>query len=146
MRYLAFIFVVLFLASCKKHNFEIDNLNGNRIDALGHAGMGLSSLYPINSAESVLNAISIGADGTELDIQLSKDNILVAFHDENLNNSTNLEGFIRDYTWEEIKNASYNSTQYLSYKITRASDLMENVVNRSNYLFSFDAKLYPGTG
>jgi len=146
MRYLAFIFVVLFLASCKKHNFEIDNLNGNRIDALGHAGMGLSSLYPINSAESVLNAISIGANGTELDIQLSKDNILVAFHDENLNNSTNLEGFIRDYTWEEIKNASYNSTQYLSYKITRVSELMENVVNRSNYLFSFDVKLYPGTG
>jgi len=114
-----------------------------RIEVLGHAGMGISSLYPINSAESILSAINIGADGTELDIQLTKDNVLVAFHDENLGFSTNLEGFVRDYTWEEIKNTSYNSTQYLSYSIVRISDLLENIDNRSDHLLSFDIKLYP---
>ena len=143
MKYLTFIFTLALLCSCTKENFEIDNLNGNRIEALGHAGMGFSSLYPINSAESILNAINIGADGTEIDIQLTKDNILVAFHDNNLGNSTNLEGLIRDYTWEEIKAAHYQSTPYLHYNIVRVSELMENINNREIHTFSFDIKLYP---
>ena len=143
MRFLTFILALVFLASCTKENFEIDNLNVNRIEALGHAGIGFSSLYPINSAESILNALNIGADGTELDIQLTKDNILVAFHDENLGNSTNLEGLVRDHTWEEIKNSAYQSTQYLPYNIVRVSELMNNIINRKNHTFSFDVKLYP---
>lgn len=143
MRHLTFIFIAVILASCSKENFDIDNLNGNRIEALGHAGMGVSNLYPINSAESILNAINIGSDGTEIDLQLTKDNILVAFHDGQLGASTNMEGSIRDYTWEELKNTSYNSTQYLAYNIVRISDLLENIDNRSDHLLSFDIKLYP---
>ena len=116
------ILLLILIASCSKENFEIDNLNGNKIEALGHAGMGYSSLYPINSAESILNALSIGADGSEIDVQLTKDNVLVAFHDENMGSSTKLEGLVRDHTWSEIENTTYKSTQYLPYSIVRSID------------------------
>ena len=83
--------------SCKKNKEEILNLNNNKIDVLGHAGMGISSLYPINSAESLLACLHSGADGTELDVQLTMDNVLVAFHDASLSDKTNLSGIITAY-------------------------------------------------
>ena len=119
MKPLLYISLLLTLFSCKKNKIDILNLNNNRIDVLGHAGMGISSLYPINSGESLISCLSSGANGTEIDIQLTSDNILVAFHDNALEGKTNLSGRIREHSWDEISEATYTSTPYLNYKILK---------------------------
>ena len=146
MRKSLIISILIAFSSCNKNDGAIINLNNNRIDVLGHAGMGISSLYPINSMESLLSCINSGANGTELDIQLSKDNILVAFHDENLDEKTNLSGRIRELTWDELSSGIYTSTQYLNYKVIRVSDIFNHLNNYQNYIFTFDIKLFPKQG
>lgn len=61
---------------------KIQNLEGDRIITLGHGGMGTRSWHTLNSSTSFQKALETGADGTEMDVQLTADGILVAFHDE----------------------------------------------------------------
>lgn len=130
------------MVSCRDTNFNIENINGNSITVMGHGGMGFSNLYPINTAESILKCINRGADGSEIDIQLTKDNILVAFHDPFLEASTDFTGRIRDYTWEELQKACYNVTPLHEYKLLRISELFIGLDNLNELCFTFDIKLY----
>ena len=98
-----FIFIGILFFSCNKEEISINNLNNNHIEVLGHGGMGYSNLYPINTSESILKCLNIGTDGSEIDIQLTSDNQLVAFHNSTLDENTNFTGRIRDYTWEQLK-------------------------------------------
>lgn len=140
------LFIPFFLISCKSESFEIENLNGNRIDVLGHAGMGISNLYPSNSAESILNCLNLGATGSEMDIQMTSDGVLVLYHNESLDGATNGVGFINSQTWDEIKNTEYDETPYSNYNLVRLSDLLEKVDNPENYIFTLDIKLYTESG
>ncbi|HFS67361.1 MAG TPA: glycerophosphodiester phosphodiesterase [Flavobacteriia bacterium] len=58
---------------------------------------------PEESEPAYLWARNIGADYLEMDLQLTKDNQLVAFHDDNLKRTTNVETI-----FPERKNASIN--------------------------------------
>jgi len=134
---------VTLLASCKKETFEIHNLNNNRIYALGHAGMGFSNLYPINSFESLLTCLNLDADGTEMDVQMTLDSVLVAFHDETLDASTDLSGIVNSLTWEELKYGNYTNAPYGNYSIIRLEELFSSLENYPGRFFTFDLKLYP---
>lgn len=59
--------------------------------------------FPENSFPAYDLAVASGADMVELDTRLTKDNILVAFHDECLDRITTGKGKLRDYTWEQVK-------------------------------------------
>ncbi|ARI79174.1 glycerophosphodiester phosphodiesterase [Halobacillus mangrovi] len=48
-------------------------------------------------------AAAAGADGIETDVQLTKDQIPVLIHDENLRRTTNGTGFVQDYTYSELR-------------------------------------------
>ena len=135
------IISVLFI-SCQAENFELENLNGNKIDAMGHGGMGISNLYPSNSAESILNCLNLGATGTEIDVQMTSDGVLVLFHDEELDWSTNLEGVINEFTWDEIKDGVYDEVPYSTYGLVRFDQFLELKENHSDYIFTLDVKLY----
>lgn len=52
---------------------------------LVHDRMNVKSLYPINSMESLINTLETNADGTEFDVQMTKDSVLVLFRDGDLN-------------------------------------------------------------
>ena len=135
------IFIMLFIvSSCQKEDFDIINLNSNKISILGHGGMGIEHTYPMNSFESILNCLSIGADGTELDVQKTKDSVLVAFHDESLENSTDISGRIFNATWAEIKNATYTGPLYTNYKLITLNELFTNIANLTEYTFFLDCK------
>ena len=142
MKTTSVILILLFLFSCKKETFDIVNLNGNKISVLGHAGMGINHTYPINSYESVLNCLTLGADGTELDIQMTKDSVVILFHDEYLESSTNSSGQVFSKTWAEIKSSSYTDPLYANYKIISLDELLSNIPNVQQYTFAFDCKNY----
>ena len=138
--YIAFLGVIL--NSCQKEEYVISNLNGNQIDVLGHGGMGISNLYPMNSLESIANCISLQADGSEMDVQLTADSVLVLFHDGNLDNSTDISGVVNSMTWSEVVAANYTNAPYGNYNVIKVDDLFSNLVDYAKYSFTFDVKLY----
>ncbi len=139
------LFLFLLLISCSKdiQDFEIKNLNDNTISILGHRGMSKNHKYPGNSFESIETAIQLGADGSEIDVQITKDSVLVIFHDKKLNKRTNFSGMIRDYNWAEIDSCIYRHSGSESIYIITVEDLFSRIPNVQDYYFSFDCKFYP---
>lgn len=67
------------------------------------AHRGYSGLYPENTMLSFQKAVEAGCDEIELDVQLTKDNVLVIIHDESIKRTTDGEGLVRKYTFEELQ-------------------------------------------
>lgn len=144
LRILHIVLLLLLFASCDKEKYTVQNLNNNEIYVLGHGGMGYSNLYPMNSMASLLNCLNLGSDGSEMDVQLTKDSVLVLFHDEDLSVSTNASGIIQNLKWSEIKSANYTNVPYGNYPIVRLEDFISGFDNYANRQFSLDIKLYAG--
>ena len=62
------------------------------------AHRGASAYAPENTLEAFRLAMEQGADGIELDVQLTKDGELVVIHDETIDRVSNGKGAVRDYT------------------------------------------------
>jgi glycerophosphoryl diester phosphodiesterase len=136
---ITYIIILTFLIiSCSKEDLTVNN----NIIVLGHGGMGIGQTYPMNSYESILKCLNIGTDGTEIDVQMTKDSVLVAYHSSDLSDETNLSGRINYFNWKEIENAFYVSTPYLNYSIISLDSLFANVRNLEDYKFTFDCKFY----
>lgn len=68
------------------------------------AHRGCSLAYPENTLSAFQAAAEIqGITGIELDIQLTKDNVMVVIHDETVDRTTNGSGNVRDFTLVELK-------------------------------------------
>ena len=68
------------------------------------AHRGCSLAYPENTLSAFQAAAEIqGITGIELDIQLTKDNVVVVIHDETVDRTTNGSGNVRDFTLTELK-------------------------------------------
>ena len=64
------------------------------------AHRGASAQAPENTLEAFSMAISMGADGLELDVHLSSDGELMVIHDAKVDRTTNGTGYVRDMTLE----------------------------------------------
>jgi len=133
--------ICIFLFSCSKdEEYDINNLNNNKISILGHGGLGVGvSQYPLDSYEGVEKAISLGADGSEIDVQITKDSVLVLFHDTNLEEATNASGQIYAMNWDEVKDATFKSPPYQQYKISTL-DQVFTYSGGSGNMYTFDIK------
>jgi len=74
-----------------------------RFPVLVVAHRGFSGAAPENTLAAFRQAIEIGSDMIELDIQLSKDGRIVVMHDETLERTTNGRGKVVDHTLKELK-------------------------------------------
>ena len=70
---------------------------------INYAHRGASSYAPENTMLSFMLGLTMGANGIETDVQKTKDNHLVLFHDDTLNRVTGKDGCIADYTLSELK-------------------------------------------
>ena len=109
MRFSFVLLICLVVVACKKHT------DYSSIKIIAHAAAGLenpNSIYHDNSKEAIELALSTeGCAGVEVDVQLSKDEHLWLFHDELLDEETNLSGCIHQFT-----NASLQSGKYATLK------------------------------
>ena len=99
MRFRICIIGIVLLCSCSKKDANSSVL------LLSHAGDGLSmpnAPYPANSTAAVNYALEMGADGVEVDIQLSKDGQWILFHDVYLDGKTTRKGCVAEYSSDEI--------------------------------------------
>lgn len=146
MKQLFFISAILLLSSCGKEQYDITNINGNRIDVLGHGGMGYNSSFPLNSLESIKMALESGADGTEMDIQLTQDSVLVLYHDELLETRTNGTGKIINQSWQQLSTVEYNRTAFDTYDLVCVNDVLDELSDNNSYSLTFDCKSFPEDG
>ena len=94
------------------------------------AHRGFSGKYPENTMLAFQKAVEIGADGVELDVQLTKDGEVVIIHDETIDRTTDGKGYVVDYTYEELSkfNASYIYTGEMGFnKIPTLKEYFELV-------------------
>lgn len=137
------IFFFLSCISCKKDPavFTIDNLNNGEIGCFGHAGMGFYSPYPVNSWPGFESCLERGADGTEMDIHMTKDSVLVIAHNSNLHETTSCSGMIRDLNWADMNNCEIKSQFFKHSKILSLDEFMAKIDNPRKYIFTWDIKL-----
>lgn len=67
------------------------------------AHRGYSGRFPENTMLAFREAEKTGCYGIELDVQTTKDGVVVIFHDETLDRVSDGTGYVRDYTYEELK-------------------------------------------
>lgn len=111
------VFIILLFISnygCEKlDDINIVNLNGNHIGIIGHGGIGFTSatnLVPDNSIRSIRRAINgFGADGVEVDVQMSLDYELFLYHDLHLQSKTNCQGSISERLSTDLDQCSYRN-------------------------------------
>ena len=136
-------FLIVGLSCQKQPNFStIENLNNNTISSFGHAGMGLGHKFPINSMESIYKCLSLRPTGVEIDLQLSKDSIFVAFHDKTLQEMTNLTGEIYQEDWSYIQTGIYNEPPLTEYQIASFEEIITNISNPKNFIYVLDCQIY----
>lgn len=75
--------------------------NSNRTLIGGHRGC--ISRYQENTLKALEEGIARGADYLEIDLQYTKDNQIVIFHDTCLEDKLKLSGSTNDYTLEELR-------------------------------------------
>ena len=89
------------------------------------AHRGYSGKYPENTMLSFRKAVEAGADGSELDVHLSRDGEVMIMHDEALKRTAGREGYIWDYTRAELEGISAGKTKDDSYGFTPVPSLEE---------------------
>ena len=71
--------------------------------SMNFAHRGFSGKYPENTMLAFKKAYEAGCDGIELDVHLTKDNVMVIIHDEDIERTTNGKGAVRDFTYDELR-------------------------------------------
>lgn len=66
------------------------------------AHRGASEYMAENTFSSFYRGLRMGANGIETDVQITKDGVLVLFHDDTLSRVTAYEGAVEDYTYDEL--------------------------------------------
>lgn len=74
------------------------------------AHRGFSGRYPENTMLAFSKAMEAGADGIELDVQLTKDGHVVIIHDETVDRTTNGTGAVVSYLLEDLRKLDASST------------------------------------
>ena len=90
-----------------------------------------SGKFPGNSLSAVVQTLNTKVDGIEVDIRLSKDNVLFLFHGDRLEQYTNLNGVPEDCNWSFLKEAKYNGTEEKLLSL----DVFLSLVSNQKFIF-----------
>jgi len=67
------------------------------------AHRGAAGTHPENTMAAFLEAERAGADGIELDVQLTKDGEIIVIHDETVDRTTDGSGWVRDMVYRDLR-------------------------------------------
>jgi glycerophosphoryl diester phosphodiesterase len=80
---------------------KITRLSNDQILVCAHRAY--HKFAPENSLASIQQALDAGIDIEEVDVNTTKDEILVLMHDNLVDRTTNAKGYVSDYTYLELK-------------------------------------------
>jgi len=95
-----------FLDKCEK-NAETVLRNESRESFVNYAHRGASTYTPENTFLAFYTGIYMGANGIETDVRMTKDGILVLFHDTTITRLTGMEGNLSDFTLDELQQFTF---------------------------------------
>ncbi len=89
------------------------------------AHRGYSALFAENTMGAFIEAERAGADGLELDVQLTKDGEIVVIHDEKVDRTTTGKGFVKDYLYKDIRKLNANKNGLKKEPIPALTEVLE---------------------
>jgi glycerophosphoryl diester phosphodiesterase len=121
------ILILLYLMMIMPALSGKDKIRAFRQTLYAHRGLHDNATdAPENSMRAFEKAVAAGF-GIELDIQLSKDQVPVVFHDFTLKRVCGAEGLVADYTYEELQQFSLCGTDQ---KIPKLEDVLALIDGR----------------
>lgn len=110
------------------------------VEVAGHRGDGYSA--PENTVSSVKSGIEKGVDAVEIDVTLTKDDVLVLSHDLDLERMAGVPITIKDATYEDVKDIDIGTLFDESYKGETLATLDEilEITEASNTRVIIDVK------
>ena len=142
-------FILLLIVAIGTSNFVI-NINNNTIylketlsgmQIVSHRGY--SSKAPENTIPAIELAIQAHADYVEIDVQQTKDGVLVLLHDRSLRRTTGLNKLIYNTNYREIKKldaGSWFGSEYAGTNIPTLEEVLDFCNGRIN--LSIDLKFH----
>ncbi len=93
------------------------------------AHRGASGYAPENTMPAFELALEQGADGIEVDVQLTRDDAVVCIHDETLERTTTGTGWVADHSLEQLRefDASMGVERFAGARIPTLDELFELV-------------------
>lgn len=90
-------------------------------------------MYPENTITAFEKAAVIkGLTGIELDIQLTRDGEIVVIHDERVDRTTNGIGYVKDFTYAELRMMSIYTGMSVPEKIPSINEVLDLIGDRMN--------------
>lgn len=109
------------------------------------AHRGASAYAPENTMASFVKAMEMKSDGIEIDVHMTKDNVLVVCHDEKVDRTTDGEGFIKDFNLSELKKldaGSWFGEEFKGQRIPELSEVLE-LIKDTDILLNIEIKNAP---
>ncbi|UOR11656.1 glycerophosphodiester phosphodiesterase family protein [Halobacillus amylolyticus] len=106
----------------------------NDVEVYAHRGA--STIAPEHTIDAYDEAINYGADYIEIDLRMTKDNHIVALHDQTVDRTTDGEGYISNLTLEEVKRldaGSWFSPKYEGSRVPTLSEIFNRYGNSIKY-------------
>lgn len=121
-----------------------------KTEVIAHRGS--KGTHPENTLSAFEEALKVGSDGIELDVQLSSDQELVVIHDETVDRTSNGHGLVCEFTLQELKSLDAGSWFAPRYAFCRIPSLQEvfDLLNSYQYTgvlnieFKTNKYCYPG--
>lgn len=120
---------------------DVEALKGENHKMKVWAHRGASGHAPENTLPSFELAHRMGADGIELDVQLTKDGVPVVIHDERIDRVSDGIGYVKDHTLEELKKFNVNKS-FLDYGKVTIPTLEEvyDLVKKTDMVINLELK------
>jgi glycerophosphoryl diester phosphodiesterase len=80
---------------------RLKNPSDNYVMVTAHRGDWRNA--PENSLQSIKNSINMGVDIVEVDLQITKDSVIVLMHDKTIDRTTTGTGEVSNYTYNELQ-------------------------------------------
>lgn len=100
---------------------------------LAFAHRGGNQEAPENTREAFAHAVGLGLNYLETDVHLTKDGVVVAFHDSGLSRVAGLDGTIAEHHWSELQTVDLGG----GHRIPTLDDVLESFPNTK---FNIDPK------
>ncbi len=82
----------------------MSEVRNREVLVVGHRGA--CGYYPENTILSIKKAVEMNVDAVEFDVRMTKDGVVVLFHDEKLDRLLKIHGRVRDRTFEFLRKLS----------------------------------------
>lgn len=149
MKKVFFLFIIIF-SGCSEGSDGLESyqLNFDHLNIIAHRGV--SHYAPENSLKAIEKTLSTKVNIVEFDVQLSKDSVIMIFHDDELIRMTGKPGRVMNYTKNELQsfnlkdkngNFSEETIPTLEEVFNRLGDSIDYYIEIKQFSFVLEKKL-----